>query len=86
VDLPPAKGDSDTGGLTPDDVQVPEGTLLEVRGLKKYFPVKGGFFGRESARSGRWTASASGSAAPRRWAWWASRAPARPPPAARCSG
>jgi oligopeptide transport system ATP-binding protein len=45
--LPPAKGDSDLRGLTPDDVPAPAGSLLEVRGLKKYFPQKGGFFGRE---------------------------------------
>ena len=47
TDLPPAKGDSDLRGLTPDDVSVPAETLLQVRGLKKYFPVRGGFFGRE---------------------------------------
>jgi oligopeptide/dipeptide ABC transporter ATP-binding protein len=45
--LPPAKGDSDTRGLTPDDMEAPPGTLLDVRGLKKYFPVRGGFFGGE---------------------------------------
>ena len=43
--LPPAKGDSDLRGLTPDDMQAPDGTLLEVRALKKYFPIRGGFFG-----------------------------------------
>jgi len=45
--LPPAKGDSDTRGLTPDDMPAPEDSLLEVRGLKKYFPLRGGFFGRD---------------------------------------
>jgi oligopeptide/dipeptide ABC transporter ATP-binding protein len=45
--LPPAKGDSDTRGATPDDLPAPADTLLEVRGLKKYFPIRGGFFGRE---------------------------------------
>jgi oligopeptide transport system ATP-binding protein len=44
--LPPAKGDSDLRGLTPDDVPAPPDTLLEVRGLKKHFPIRGGFFGR----------------------------------------
>jgi oligopeptide/dipeptide ABC transporter ATP-binding protein len=47
--LPPAKGDSDLRGLTPDDMTAPPDTLLEVRGLKKYFPIRGGFFGRERA-------------------------------------
>ncbi|HSJ30028.1 MAG TPA: ABC transporter ATP-binding protein [Longimicrobiales bacterium] len=46
-ELPPAKGDSDVRGLTPDDVEAPADTLLEVRGLRKYFPIRGGFFGRE---------------------------------------
>jgi oligopeptide transport system ATP-binding protein len=45
--LPPAKGDSDVRGLTPAEAAAPEGTLLEVRDLKKYFPIRGGFFGRE---------------------------------------
>jgi oligopeptide/dipeptide ABC transporter ATP-binding protein len=45
--LPPAKGDSDLRGITPDELGAPEGTLLEVRGLKKYFPIHGGFFGRD---------------------------------------
>jgi oligopeptide/dipeptide ABC transporter ATP-binding protein len=45
--LPPAKGDSDLRGLTPDDVAAPADALLEVRGLRKYFPQKGGFFGRQ---------------------------------------
>jgi oligopeptide/dipeptide ABC transporter ATP-binding protein len=46
-ELPPAKGDSDLRGLTPDDMEAPPGTLLEVRGLKKYFSIRGGFLGRE---------------------------------------
>jgi oligopeptide/dipeptide ABC transporter ATP-binding protein len=45
-ELPPAKGDSDISGRTPDDVAVPPGTLLEVRGLRKYFPVRRGLLGR----------------------------------------
>jgi oligopeptide/dipeptide ABC transporter ATP-binding protein len=47
TELPPAKGDSDIRGLTPDDMTAPDGTLLEVRGLKKHFPLRGGFFGRD---------------------------------------
>jgi oligopeptide/dipeptide ABC transporter ATP-binding protein len=47
TELPPAKSDSDLRGLTPDDVSAPAGTLLEVRGLKKYFPIRGGFFSRD---------------------------------------
>jgi oligopeptide/dipeptide ABC transporter ATP-binding protein len=47
--LPPAKDDNDLRGLTPDDVGAPPGSLLEVRRLKKYFPVRGGFLGRERA-------------------------------------
>ena len=47
TELPPAKGDSDLRGLTPGDLKAPEGTLLEVRDLRKYFPIRGGFFGRE---------------------------------------
>jgi oligopeptide transport system ATP-binding protein len=49
VSLPPARGDSDLRGLTPDELEAPPGTLLEVRRLKKYFPVRGGFLGRERA-------------------------------------
>ncbi|MEX0907676.1 MAG: ABC transporter ATP-binding protein [Gemmatimonadota bacterium] len=45
--LPPSKGDSDLAGLTPDDVGAPPESLLHVRGLKKHFAVRGGFFGRE---------------------------------------
>ena len=40
--LPPAKGDSDTRGRTPDDLAPPANTLLHVRALKKYFPIKRG--------------------------------------------
>jgi oligopeptide transport system ATP-binding protein len=49
VSLPPARDNSDLRGLTPDDMEAPAGTLLEVRGLQKYFPVRGGFLGRERA-------------------------------------
>jgi oligopeptide/dipeptide ABC transporter ATP-binding protein len=45
--LQPAKGDSDLRGLTADEVGPPGEVLLHVRGLKKYFPVRGGFLGRE---------------------------------------
>jgi oligopeptide transport system ATP-binding protein len=44
--LPPAKGDSEIGGLTPDDVPVPQDALLVVSGLKKYFPIHKGFLNR----------------------------------------
>ena len=46
-ELPAATGDSDTGGRTPDQVPAPPGTLLEVRGLKKYFAIRRGLLGRE---------------------------------------
>ncbi|HYW06270.1 MAG TPA: dipeptide ABC transporter ATP-binding protein [Longimicrobium sp.] len=42
--LPPAKGDSDLRGQTPDDIEPPADALLVVRGLKKYFPIHKGFF------------------------------------------
>jgi oligopeptide transport system ATP-binding protein len=45
--LPPAKGDSDLRGQTPDDMEPPEDALLVVRGLKKYFPFHKGFFNRK---------------------------------------
>ncbi|HEX2190146.1 MAG TPA: ABC transporter ATP-binding protein [Longimicrobiaceae bacterium] len=44
--LPPAKGDSDLRGRTPDDMEPPADALLVVRGLKKYFPIRKGFFNR----------------------------------------
>ncbi|HET9986040.1 MAG TPA: oligopeptide/dipeptide ABC transporter ATP-binding protein [Longimicrobiales bacterium] len=46
VALPPAKGDSDLRGATPDDLPPPPDALLVVRGLKKYFPIRKGFLGR----------------------------------------
>jgi oligopeptide transport system ATP-binding protein len=48
--LPPAKGDSDVGGRTADQAVPPGDALLAVRDLKKYFPVRKGFFGREVAQ------------------------------------
>jgi oligopeptide/dipeptide ABC transporter ATP-binding protein len=45
-ELPPAKGDSDLRGTTPDEMQTPPDALLAVRGLKKYFPIHKGFFNR----------------------------------------
>ncbi|CAN5628948.1 dipeptide ABC transporter ATP-binding protein [soil metagenome] len=43
-DLPPARGNSDLRGTTPDDMEPPEDALLVVRKLKKYFPIRSGFF------------------------------------------
>jgi oligopeptide/dipeptide ABC transporter ATP-binding protein len=48
VDLPPSKGDSDLGGRTLDDVPAPPDALLDVRGLKKHFPIRKGMLGRRS--------------------------------------
>jgi oligopeptide/dipeptide ABC transporter ATP-binding protein len=45
-DLPPAKGDSDLRGQTPDDMEPPADALLVVRGIKKYFPIRKGLFNR----------------------------------------
>jgi oligopeptide transport system ATP-binding protein len=45
-ELPPAKGDSDLRGQTPEDMEAPSDALLMVRGLKKYFPIRKGFFNR----------------------------------------
>ncbi|MGH7482296.1 MAG: ATP-binding cassette domain-containing protein, partial [Longimicrobiales bacterium] len=44
--LPPAKGDSDTRGRTPREVEAPANTLLEVRDLAKHFPITGGLLQR----------------------------------------
>jgi oligopeptide transport system ATP-binding protein len=46
--LPPAKGDSDLRGQTPNDMEAPADALLVVRDLKKYFPIHKGFFQRHS--------------------------------------
>jgi oligopeptide transport system ATP-binding protein len=48
VPLPPAKGDSDLRGQTPDDMEPPADALLVVRKLKKYFPIRTGFFARHT--------------------------------------
>jgi oligopeptide/dipeptide ABC transporter ATP-binding protein len=47
TDLPPAKGDSDLGGRTPEDIAAPPDALLEVRGLVKHFPIRKGLFARQ---------------------------------------
>jgi oligopeptide/dipeptide ABC transporter ATP-binding protein len=47
AELPPAKGDSDLGGRTPEDIAAPPDTLLEVRGLVKHFPIRKGLFARQ---------------------------------------
>jgi oligopeptide/dipeptide ABC transporter ATP-binding protein len=44
--LPQAKGDSDTGGATPDGLTPPDDTLLLVRGLRTWFPIRRGLLGR----------------------------------------
>ena len=45
-ELPPAKGDSDLRGRTPDDEEPPADALLTVSGLRKYFPIHKGFLNR----------------------------------------
>src|SRR5512140_3859319 len=45
--LPPAKGDSDLRGTTPESLPTPADALVEVHGLKKYFPIGRGFVGRQ---------------------------------------
>jgi oligopeptide/dipeptide ABC transporter ATP-binding protein len=47
--LPPAKGDSDLGGRTVAELTA-EDALIEVRDLKKYFPIHGGFLSRVQAQ------------------------------------
>ncbi|HEX9107299.1 MAG TPA: ATP-binding cassette domain-containing protein, partial [Longimicrobiales bacterium] len=44
--LPPAKGDSDPGGAAADSVPPPADALLDVRELRKFFPIRRGFFAR----------------------------------------
>ena len=48
AELPPPKGDSDLRGATPDDLEPPSDALLVVRKLKKYFPIRDGFFQRHT--------------------------------------
>ncbi|HEU0014049.1 MAG TPA: oligopeptide/dipeptide ABC transporter ATP-binding protein, partial [Longimicrobium sp.] len=45
-ELPPAKGDSDLRGHTPDEEEPPADALLVVRGLRKWFPIRKGFLNR----------------------------------------
>jgi oligopeptide/dipeptide ABC transporter ATP-binding protein len=44
--LPPAKGDSDVRGRTPDEVEPPPDVLLVVKALEKHFPIRRGLFAR----------------------------------------
>jgi oligopeptide/dipeptide ABC transporter ATP-binding protein len=46
--LPPARGNSDLGGRTLDEVAPPEDALLDVRGLVKHFPIHRGLLGRRA--------------------------------------
>jgi peptide/nickel transport system ATP-binding protein len=50
VPLAPPKGDSDERGRTPADVVRPQDTLLEVVGLKKYFPITSGLLSRTTGQ------------------------------------
>jgi oligopeptide/dipeptide ABC transporter ATP-binding protein len=45
TELPPAKGDSDLSGRTLAEVETPD-ALVEVRGLKKHFPIRSGFLSK----------------------------------------
>ncbi len=45
--LPPARGGSDLRGATPDALPPPADALVAVRDLKKYFPIRRGFFARQ---------------------------------------
>ena len=71
------------GAPPPSDTSAP--VVLETKGLKVWFPIKRGFFrktvGHIKAVDG---VDADGAAPGRRWAWWASRDPARPRSAWRC--
>jgi oligopeptide/dipeptide ABC transporter ATP-binding protein len=46
-ELPPARNNSDLGGRTPEDVPAPPEALLEVRDLKKHFPIRKGLLARQ---------------------------------------
>ena len=65
------------GAPPPSDPSAP--VVLETKDLKVWFPIKRGFFrktvGHIKAVDG---VDADGAARARRWAWWASRVPARP--------
>ena len=71
------------GAPPPSDPSAP--TVLETKGLKVWFPIKRGFFrktvGHIKAVDG---VDADRCAADRRWAWLASRVPARPRWASPC--
>ena len=47
VVLPPAKDDSDLSGRTLGEMPAPHDALLEVRDLKKYFPIRKGLLSRQ---------------------------------------
>jgi oligopeptide/dipeptide ABC transporter ATP-binding protein len=47
--LPPAKGDSDLGGRRLEELSA-NGALVEVRELRKHFPIRGGFLSRVRAQ------------------------------------
>ncbi len=45
--LPPARGNSDLGGRTLGEEPAPPDALLDVRDLKKHFPIRKGLFSRK---------------------------------------
>ena len=52
--------------------------LLVLEGVKKYFPVTGGFLRHQRAPSERWTALTSPSPAVKPWGWWVRAGAAKP--------
>lgn len=66
--------------LQPGQEMNPQESLLELKDVKKYFPIRSGIFQKKSATSKRWTASAFRLNAAKRSALSVNRAAESRPP------